>query len=371
MTSIAGEQPEILFERRGAAGIVTLNRPGALNAVTHGMVRALAATLAAWADDPAVGVVVITAAGGRAFSAGGDIRALHDLGRAGRQAEALAFWRDEYALNAFIKRYPKPYVALIDGIVMGGGVGVSIHGSHRVAGEKFVFAMPEVGIGFFPDVGATFLLPRLPGEIGTYLALTGGRIGSADAIATGIATHQVPSARFAAVLDALCGAQPPDAVLAAFAAAAFAAPAFAAPAFAAPQGNSPVTARRVAIGRMFAGARVDAMLDRLDREARAGGPDAAWAQATATTLRGKSPTSLKIALAQMRRGPHWSFSECMKAEFRIVSRIVYGHDFYEGIRAVIIDKDNRPSWRPALLADVDDAEVARHFDPIDEELVLP
>src|ERR1700736_5342270 len=207
---------DILFERRGAAGLVTLNRPQALNAVTHGMVTALAARLADWASDPAVTRVVIRAAGERAFSAGGDIRALYELGRAGRQADMLPFWRDEYRLNHLIKHYPKPYVALIGGIVMGGGVGISLHGSHRVAGEKFQFAMPEVGIGFFPDVGATWFLPRLPGEIGTYCALTGERLNAADGIATGIATNRVDSARFGDLADALCSAVPVDAMLAAF-----------------------------------------------------------------------------------------------------------------------------------------------------------
>src|SRR3954469_17092683 len=204
---------EILFEGRGAAGIVTLNRPKALNAVTHDMVRALARQLEAWANDAAVTRVIITAAGERAFSAGGDIRALYELGRAGRQAEALTFWRDEYPLNALIKRYPKPYIALIDGIVMGGGVGVSVHGSHRVAGDRYLFAMPEVGIGFFPDVGATWFLPRLPGEIGTWLALTGERLGAADGCAAGTATHRVPSARFAELLDGLTGTVPVDAMI--------------------------------------------------------------------------------------------------------------------------------------------------------------
>src|SRR4051812_18194575 len=208
---------EILFERRGAAGIVTLNRPKALNAVTHDMVRALARQLEAWANDPAVTRVVITAAGERAFSAGGDIRALYELGRAGRQAEALTFWRDEYPLNIAIKRYPKPYVALIDGIVMGGGVGVSVNGSHRVAGDKFQFAMPEVGIGFFPDVGATWFLPRMPGELGTWVGLTGDRLKTTDAVAVGIATHHVRSERFADLTDALCGNVSVDAVLGAFA----------------------------------------------------------------------------------------------------------------------------------------------------------
>jgi len=153
---------EILFERRGTAGIVTLNRPKALNAVSHAMVLALRARLDEWASDPAVTRVVVTAAGGKAFSAGGDIRALTDLGKAGRKAEALQFWRDEYPLNVAIKNYRKPYVALIDGIAMGGGIGISVHGSHRVAGDRFSFAMPEVGIGFFPDVGGTWFLPRMP-----------------------------------------------------------------------------------------------------------------------------------------------------------------------------------------------------------------
>src|SRR5437763_5508360 len=205
---------DTLFERRGAAGIVTLNRPKALNAVTHEMVRALARQLAAWAHDGAVTRVIIRAAGDRAFSAGGDIRALYELGRAGRQAEMLTFWRDEYPLNAAIKRYPKPYVALIDGIVMGGGVGISVHGSHRVAGDKFSFAMPEVGIGFFPDVGATFVLPRLPGKLGSYCALTGERFDAADGVAAGVATHRVPSARFADVIEALCRGDPVEAALA-------------------------------------------------------------------------------------------------------------------------------------------------------------
>jgi enoyl-CoA hydratase len=207
--------PEIRFDRRGAAGIVTLDRPAALNAVTLAMVRALAAQLEAWRHDGAVSRVVVTAQG-RAFSAGGDLRAIYEAARTGRQRDSLAFWREEYALNAAIKRYPKPYVALIDGIVMGGGVGISVHGSHRVAGDHFAFAMPEVGIGFFPDVGATWFLPRLPGKIGTYCALTGERLDAADAVVTRIATHRVDSARFGDLADALCGAVSVDAILAAF-----------------------------------------------------------------------------------------------------------------------------------------------------------
>ena len=269
----------------------------------------------------------------------------------------LPFWRDEYRLNTFIKHYPKPYVALIDGIVMGGGVGISVHGSHRVAGEKFQFAMPEVGIGFFPDVGATWFLPRLPGKTGTYCALTGERLRAADAVTAGVATHHVAAARFPDLLDALAGTVPVDAVLAAFAE---------------PAGEGPVTALRPAIDRLFAGDSVEGILAALDAAgvARAD-PAASWAAQTAATIRAKSPSSLKVALAQVRRGAGWSFTACMQAEFRIVSRIVYGDDFYEGVRATIIDKDNAPRWRPADLAGVTDAAVEGHFAALDEELLLP
>jgi enoyl-CoA hydratase len=347
---------DILFERRGAAGVVTLNRPKALNAVTYAMVRALRAQLDAWANDPAITRVVVTAAGERAFSAGGDIRALYDLGKAGRHDEALQFWRDEYPLNAAIKNYRKPYVALIDGIVMGGGVGVSVHGSHRVAGDRYQFAMPEVGIGFFPDVGATWFLPRMPGELGAFCALTGERFGITDALHAGLATHRIPSARFAALLDGLTGTVSVDAVLSAFSE---------------PAGEGAIMARRGAIDRLFAGDSVEGILDALDREATSAGADAEWAAKTAATMHAKSPLSLKLALAQVRRGGTFDFETCMRAEFRIVSRVIHGHDFYEGVRAVIVDKDNKPRWSPSTLAGVSEAEVERHFSALgDGELLL-
>jgi enoyl-CoA hydratase/carnithine racemase len=348
---------DILFERRGAAGLVTLNRPAALNAVTHGMVHALRAQLNAWADDPAITRVLVKAAGDRAFSAGGDIRALYDLGQAGRHGEALQFWRDEYPLNAAIKQFRKPYVALIDGIVMGGGVGVSVHGSHRVAGDRFQFAMPEVGIGFFPDVGATWFLPRMPGELGAYCALTGERFNAADGCDAGLATHRIPSARFADLLEGLAGTVSVDAVLAAFAE---------------PAGEGPILARRAAIDRLFAADQVETILGALDGEAASDSANAVWAGKTAATMRSKSPLSLKLALAQVRRGKTWDFATCMRAEFRIVSRVIHGHDFYEGVRAVIIDKDNKPRWQPAALDAISAAEVERHFAPLGgDELVLP
>lgn len=347
---------DILFQRRGAAGVVTLNRPHALNAVTHPMVRALATKLVEWAKDPAVTRVLLTASD-RAFSAGGDIRALYDLVKGGRHAEALRFWREEYTLNTLIKRYPKPYVSLIDGIVMGGGVGISIHGSHRVAGDRFQFAMPEVGIGFFPDVGATWFLPRMPNETGTYCALTGDRLRAADGIASGIATHHVPSVQWPKLIEALTGTAPVDAVLSGFAES---------------FDPGPVTLRRKGIERLFRGNSVEEILDELGREAVSRREDAGFAGATGALIRSKSPTSLKIALAQVRRGAEWSFVECMRAEFRIVSRIVYGQDFYEGVRALIISKDNQPVWDPQTLGEVSDEEVERHFAPLDSgELDLP
>ena len=239
---------------------------------------------------------------------------------------------------------------------MGGGVGVSVHGSHRVAGDRFQFAMPEVGIGFFPDVGATWFLPRMPGELGTYCALTGERFRSADACAAGIATHRIPSARFPALLEGLAGTVSVDAVLAAFAEPAGEGPIW--------RGARPSTGcLRATVSRLF--------WPRSMREAKSGGADADLAAKTAATMRAKSPLSLKIALAQVRRGAAWDFETCMRAEFRIVSRVIKGHDFYEGVRAVIVDKDNKPHWQPAALAGVTDAEVERHFAPLAGELVLP
>lgn len=347
---------DILFERRGAAGLVTLNRPKALNALTQDMVRALHAQLKKWAADETISRVIVTANGERAFCAGGDIRALYDLGRAGKQKDALQFFREEYALNAFIRRYPKPYVSLIDGLVMGGGVGISIHGSHRVAGDRYSFGMPEVGIGFFPDVGATYALPRLPGEIGTYCALTGNRLGVADAVLSGAATHHVDSHRLPALAEALYGADPVNAVLSSFMTS---------------PGTGEVMPRRRVVDRLFAFDHVEDILEGLERESASGSGDAAWAGETARTMRSKSPTSLKIALAQMRLGRAQPFEACMAIEFRIVSRILYGHDLYEGVRAVIIDKDNNPVWRPATLAEVSEADIARHFAPLGgDELVF-
>ncbi len=338
-------EDEVLFERRGAAGLITLNRPKALNALTHGMCLAMKAQLAVWANNADVKTVIVRGEGERAFCAGGDIRALYNSGRAGTPY-ALDFYRDEYRLDAAIKHFPKPYVALVRGIVMGGGVGVSINGSHRVADESAVFAMPETGIGLFPDVGGSYFLPRLPGETGMYLALTGARLKTADMVASGLATHFVPAAKIEALLERLAAGESPDAALGALAQAAAAAP---------------LSQHQAIVDRCFAGAAVEAILAALDAE---GGE---WACAAAATIRTKSPTSLKVAHRQLREGRRLQFDDCMRMEFRMVNRVVAGHDFYEGVRATIIDKDGSPKWRPGKLADVGDADVAVYFAPLGEK----
>ena len=337
------ESVEVLCEKQGEAGLITLNRPKALNALTLNMVREMRRALDAWATDPQVTRIVVQGAGEKAFCAGGDIRQLTEDLKAGRREPALAFWREEYQLNIAIKRYPKPYISLIDGIVMGGGVGVSLHGAYRVAGERYLFAMPEVGIGFFPDVGATYALPRLPGETGMYLALTGDRVKRADAVMLGLATHSVASESIPALRDALMAGEPVDAALARFAA---------------DPGPAPLEAEREAINACFSADSVAAILKRLD-EAAAGGSE--FAAKTAAGMRAKSPTSMSLAFEQVRRGVAMDFEEAMRTEFRIVSHIGEGHDFYEGVRAVLIDKDNRPQWRPASIEAIDPAVIEHHF----------
>lgn len=342
------DEPEILFEKRARAGLVTLNRPKALNALNAGMVALMHKQLAIWAADRSIELVIVRGKGEKAFCAGGDLRQLYDWSKADDPA-TRAFYHDEYRLNAFIKAYPKPYVALVDGIVMGGGVGLSVHGSHRVAGERLMFAMPETGLGFFPDVGGTFFLPRLQGKVGTWLALTAARLGQIDALWAGFATHAVASADFAAITQALCESGNPDATLARFAR---------------PAGKAPVQALLPAIDRCFSAATVEDILQRLDTEG------SEWAARQVAAMRAKSPTSLKIALRQMQEGAKAGFDECMRIEYRIVTRVEKGVDFHEGVRAVIIDKDNAPQWRPADLGDVTVADIDAYFAPLPDDLDL-
>ncbi|MFF4169437.1 enoyl-CoA hydratase/isomerase family protein [Streptomyces sp. NPDC001744] len=341
--------PDVLLRTEGRAGFVTLNRPRAINALTHAMVLAVDAALTEWEHDPAVTTVVLEGAGERGLCAGGDIRAIHDDARAGGAASA-AFWRDEYRLNARIARYPKPYVALMDGIVMGGGVGLSAHGSHRVVTERSRVAMPETGIGFVPDVGGTYLLGRAPGELGTHLALTGDRVGAADAILTGLADRYVP----AAALPALAGELtrlPADEALARHAATP-------------PPGVLPE--QREWIDACYTAPAVEEIVERLF------GTGVPAAEEAATTLLAKSPTALKTTLAALRRSRALAtLEEVLDLEYRVSRAALATPDLVEGIRAQVIDKDRAPRWRPATLAEVTDADVARHFAaPADGDLGL-
>jgi enoyl-CoA hydratase len=339
---------EILFEQRGRVGLITLNRPKALNALTHNMCVSMRERLDAWAEDDTVTTVVVRGEGDRAFCAGGDIRSLYESGKAGTPY-ASAFYRDEYILNTAIEHYPKPYVALIGGIVMGGGVGISVHGRYRISNESTTFAMPETGIGLFPDVGGSYFLSRCPGGIGMYLALTSTRLRAADAVYAGVATHYVPLANWGALLGKLEQGQHPATALLGMAENLSAAP---------------LAALRTAIDRSFSLGTVEEVLASLETDA------SDWAQQTIETISTKSPTSVKLAFRQLREGAKLGFDDCMRMEFRMVSRIIEGHDFYEGVRAVIIDKDNAPMWRPDNLSAVTDADIDKYFAPLENELPL-
>lgn len=344
-------EPEIRFDREGHAAIVTLCRPTALNALSHGMVTALAEALADWERDPAVRLVIVRAEG-RAFCAGGDIRAVYEAGRG--SPTQRDFFRSEYRLNAAIKAFPKTYVALVDGYIMGGGAGIAVHGSHRVFAENAVFSMPETGIGFFPDVGSSFFLARMPGEIGVYCALAAARLRRGDALHAGIATHAVPAASFDAITGRLTVEDDVDGVLADYAEAAPA---------------ETLLALNGRIEPLFGTGPVESILARLQQVE---GPHADWARQTAAAIATKSPTSLRVALRQIRAARELDFADCIRLDWRIACAILQGHDFYEGVRAALVDKDQSPRWVPDTLAAVDPKAIDGHFvAPSDGDIPLP
>lgn len=336
---------EVLTEKRGGVGLITLNRPAALNALTHEMCLDMHRQLLRWADDKDIHAVCVVGAGDRAFCAGGDIRALYDSGQQGTPY-AKQFYADEYQLNRYIKRYSKPYIAFVDGITMGGGVGISVHGSHRIAGDDILFSMPETGIGLFPDVGGSYFLPRLPGEIGMYLALTGARLKTADTIYCGIATHYIPSGRHHAVLQDLQSEKDVDAVINSYARKVEA---------------PPLAEHRKKIDSIFSGKSVEDIIKRLEAD------KSEWAENTAKTILSKSPTSLKITYRQIRDGRTLNIEDCMVMEYRLARRVMEGHDFYEGVRATVIDKDKKPKWKPWRLEDVIPGQVNRYFLPLGDK----
>jgi len=345
-----GGGEEIRFEVVGQAGVVTLTRPKALNALTARMVHALAAALDAWEQDDAIRLVLVRGEG-RAFCAGGDIMDVYRAGKAGERH--VGFFSNEYRMNAQLARFPKPYVALMDGIVMGGGVGISAHGSHRVMTENAIVAMPEVGIGFFPDVGGSHVLSRLPGSFGMYMALTGNRVRYGDALAVGLATQAVRAESQQDLIDALTASGEVDAVLRRF------------HVDVPPETDAATFA---AIERHFSQGSLESVLASLKAEAEAGDD---FAAKTLATMLSRSPTSLKVTWRQISRGAGLSMDDCMRMEFRVLNRMLDGHDFYEGIRAALVDKGSTPVWNPPALEAVSDAAAEAYFAPLGErELVL-
>jgi Enoyl-CoA hydratase/carnithine racemase len=351
----AAGSDDILFEVRGHIGRITLNRPRAINALTHDMVVRLHRKLDAWAGDDEVRAVMITGAGERGLCAGGDIVSLYRDAVAGDVTEPAAFWRDEYRMNAAIARYQKPYIAIMDGIVLGGGIGVSAHGSHRIVTERSRLGMPETGIGFVPDVGGTWLLARASGDAGTMLALTAGSVSAADALALGLADAFVPSDRLPELVDRVeaeaVDVATLDAVIARFAG---------------DPGPADVAGQRDWIDAAFAGASLGRIVERVAASEEPGAIAASEALAT------KSPTAMAVTLAALRRTARMgSIEEVLDQEYRVSLRAFAAPDFAEGVRAQVIDKDRMPSWRPARIDDVAPDAVDAYFAPLgDGELAL-
>ena len=333
-------EPHIKSEKRGRLGLLTLNRPKALNALDHGMIRAITAQLQAWAVDDGVAAVAIRGEGARTFCSGGDIRAVQQaiVAGSGTGFELLA---DEYRMNAMIGSYPKPYIALIHGICMGGGAGVSVHGKYRLADVSLSFAMPETGIGFFPDVGASYFLSRLPDEMGLYLGLTGLPIGLGDALDAGLMTHAVAQEDFEAVIAALSEGKDFTP-------------------FVRKREPGALAPHRKRIATLFSASSVEAILERLDRDG------SAFAGETASTIRTRSPTSLKLVFRQLRAARSLNLRQCLVLEFRLANRVLFAHDFREGVRAALVDKDRNPKWQPSSLAGVGD--VKPFFAPLAADL---
>ncbi len=351
-----GEAADIRIGVQGAAGIVTLDRPRALNALTTAMRAEMAAAFPKWARDPQIYCVVVRSTSPKAFSAGGDVRELTAWAR--EDAEGVAKARQalaaEYGLNWMLECFSKPTISLIDGAVMGSGVGISLYGTHRVAGEKYKFAMPETAIGLFPDVGVAHALARMPDEVGVYLGLTGRAIGRADALALGLVTHCVPGESFGDIAAALSEADPVDPVL---------------DSRHVDPGPGELAAVRPVIARCFAAGTVGEIVARLRAET---GEQGAWAVKVADDLERMSPLSLAVTLRHIRAAREMTLREVLQTDYRLACRFLEGHDFAEGVRAALIDKDGAPQWRPQSIGEVTGSMVDACFaDMGPEELVLP
>ncbi|XP_059356416.1 3-hydroxyisobutyryl-CoA hydrolase, mitochondrial-like isoform X2 [Carassius carassius] len=352
MSSKAGS--EVLFEKVGNAGVITLNRPKALNALNLTMIRHLYPQLKKWDKDSETDLVVIKGAGEKAFCAGGDIRAITEAGKTG-DSLAQDFFREEYILNNTIGTYPKPYVALIDGITMGGGVGLSVHGRFRVATEKTLFAMPETGIGLFPDVGGGYFLPRLQGKLGLFLALTGIRLKGRDVQRVGLATHFVQSNKIASLEKDLVDLKSPSNIDVAQLLDSY-------------EEQSSLDAEKPfvlqeqteAIDRLFSAGSVEEIMENLKKDG------SAFALKQTETLSKMSPTSLKLTFRQIQEGARMSLQEVLVMEYRLSQACMRGHDFYEGVRAVLIDKDQSPKWKPSTLSEVSEQAIEECFSSLGE-----
>lgn len=345
---------EVLFEKRGHLGIITLNRPKAVNALNAGMVDAMLAQLTAWADDDGVATVLVRGAGERGLCAGGDIVAIYrDI--LGGGTETADFWQTEYRLNSLIAAYPKPYVALMDGLVLGGGVGISAHGSVRVVTERTRTGMPETTIGFVPDVGGTWLLAKSPGETGTHAALTGAHLTGADALFLGLADHFVPTGNLPELAAALEHETAEAAVVR----------------FARNPPPSVLEEQRGWIDAAYASDDVEDIVRRLRTMDGTPGVEGDGSTEAATTIEAKSPTAVKVTLESLRRAKGLTLDEALAQEYRVGLRFLVAPDFREGIRAQVVDKDRTPQWKPATLHEVHATDVARFFAPLgDRELTL-
>lgn len=344
MSEQMSQEAEVLVRVEGRVGRLTLNRPKALHALTTQMCRLMIEALTGWRDDPKVELVLIDHSGERGFCAGGDIRMLAESGAADGKA-AREFFFIEYRLNHLLFDYPKPVVAIMDGVTMGGGVGISAPARFRVATERTTFAMPETGIGLFPDVGGGWYLPRMPDHIGLWLALTGARIKAADCELLGIATDYVESARIPDLKAAIVA--DPAAVERLLTE------------FESEAGRPPIAAHQDEIARIFAQESVEAIISALEAA------DTDWAREQLAVMKTKSPQTMKVAFRQLQLGAKAAtFAENMAMEYRIGARVVQKHDFIEGVRAVIVEKDNAPRWNPATVEGVSEAMLDAIFAPL-------
>lgn len=337
---------DIAFARERHIGLVTLNRPKALNALTLEMIKALQQQLQLWQNDDDIHAVIVQAEGEKAFCAGGDVRWLYDSGLNKDPAQMQFFWH-EYRLNHYIHHYSKPYISLMNGITMGGGVGISLHGSYPIASERFVFAMPETGIGFFPDIGASYLLARCPGSFGVYLGLTGDRLNAQDALALGLIKQIISSDKLQDVLMSLIAAD--------LSRNAHQAVANCLQEFSMPADWGVLENRQAVVNHCFAQDGVEKILTSLQLS----GDE--WALQILHNLQQKAPLSLKVTLAQIQKAKTMSMAECMKMDYCLVGQFMRDPDFYEGVRALLVDKDKSPHWQPETLALVSAAKINDYF----------